>query len=90
MTPVVTNEAATMIVTNTDSGNERDSYYYKDLMEKYKIDEQYAKTKSDKDKAQKLYQYSYKRYKQESNTEIIAVTVVLVIIIAIIIWVVAM
>lgn len=70
MTPIVTNSAATMVVTNTHSdSSDRGSDYYKDLMNQYKIDEQFAKTKSDKAKAQKLYQYNYKRYKQEVKFE---------------------
>lgn len=77
MTPIVNNQTATTIipiVTSSDH-NSRDSDYYKDLMEKYKIDEQYAKTKSDKAKSQKLYQYSHKRYLQERHDENMAITI---------------
>ena len=95
MTPVVTNSAATMVVTNTHSdSNDRDSDYYKDSMNQYKIDEEFAKTKSDKAKAQKLYQYSYKRYKQEKHSEKIFGRVVIgitaVIAVLFIWWIVAM
>jgi len=73
LTPPVNNQVATTvvtpIVTNDSSSSDRDSAYYHDLMNQYHIDEQYAKTKSDKAKAQKLYQYSYKRYKQEKHSE---------------------
>lgn len=78
MTPVISNQTATTIipiVTSSDH-NSHDSDYYKDLMEKYRIDEQYAKTKSDKAKSQKLYQYSHQRYLQERHDEKIGITIV--------------
>ena len=78
MTPVLNNQTATTIipiVTSNDHNN-HDSDYYKDLMTKYRIDEQYAKTKSDKAKAQKLYQYNEKRYFEERNNEKIGIIIV--------------
>lgn len=87
MTPIVNNQTATTIVpviTSSDH-NSHDSAHYKDLMEKYKIDEQYAKTKSDKAKSQKLYQYSHQRYLQERHDEKMAITIGVSVVVIIII-----
>lgn len=57
-------------------------------MNKYRIDEQYAKTKSDKAKAQRLYQYNKKHYKETKSDEkmaIIAVSVFVIIAVIVII-----
>lgn len=87
MTPVINNQTATTIipVVTSSNHNDRDSNYYKDLMNKYRIDEQYAKTKSDKAKAQKLYQYNEKRYEEAKNDEKIAIIVVSVFVIIVVI-----
>lgn len=82
MTPVVTNP---IIVTNNGSSNRRDSYYYRDLMHKYEIDEQYSKIKADKKKAKALYEYSEKRYKEERRNETVEGVIVLVFIVIIVI-----
>ena len=87
MTPIINNQASTVVtpVITSSSSNDRDSDYYKDLMNKYRIDEQYAKTKSDKAKAQKLYQYNEKRYEEAKSDEKIVIIVVSVFVIIVVI-----
>jgi len=88
MTPVVTNQTSSMVVIpmNTSDSSRHDSDYYKDLMNKYKIDEQYSKNKSDKNKARSMYNYSKKRYEEERRSDdiwgVICITIIAAVIIA--------
>ena len=85
LTPPVNNQVATTVIPMVadNSSSTRDSTYYHDLMNKYRIDEQYSKTKSDKDKARKLYQYNHKRYKQEQKSEVTTAIVIIIFIIVV-------
>lgn len=94
MTPVVNNQTASTVTmpvySSSDSSSHHDSDYYKDLMNKYKIDEQYSKIKADKDKAKSMYNYSKKRYEQEKHSEKITFRIIVSFIVITIIAVIVM
>lgn len=86
-------QADTMMFIPISSGNSsdvKDSNYYKDLADKYRIDEQYAKNKNDKNKYKKLYQNNVKKQHREEENEKIEARIFGPILIAIVIAVIVM